>query len=276
MEKETKPRSTGPDHIIENSIQNPDQLQSGLAKVGDFVLEHARSIFGLVCIGLLVWLGYIGYGVWLDRQEVKAQDALFAAESKILKLKEGFDKARMESLMPSLAKNDVKKEAPATLATGDLQKDYGDLPNQLESVIVQYPKSKSAAQAAIAVADLYLEYKQPEKAENVLSPIAQNFSKNSIFSGLVNAVLGKALAQKGECEKATTIWQKILDEKSQSYIHADIALKAGICFESLGQVDKAKGMYKKASEDFSEMSEGKRTAKSLLRALELKANPTKG
>ena len=262
-------------HEIENAVKDPDQVQSLLARLGDQIAEHIVPILAFLGLGAVVWLGFIGWGKWMDAQEAKAQEAYYAVESRYTKIREGFDKAKYQAMMPLLKKDDKDKKDEAKPATGDLQKDYGDVLVEMQKIVTAFPKSAASAEAAITLADVYLEYKQPDKAVEALQAPAKELPDNMMIGALVKVMLGKALADKGDCGQAIEAWKKVTDNKKYSFLHGDLALKTGICYEILNQPDMAKASYQKASQEHAGTMAGQ-TAKSLLRALEMRAKAAKG
>lgn len=266
-----KPKSRDPHAGDALNIREPDSFQEAILGFWKFV-EHNAGAFASVIVLALV--AAAAYGIWNwfgARQERAAQRDYYKVEASYTKIKEGFDRAKYKSLMPPTA---AKDEKPSQPATGDLAKDYGTVPADLEKIARENAGTSAGAQAAILAADLYMTYKQPEKAISVAETAAKGMGKNTVLGGLSKMIWGSALAQKGACQDAVQVWQQVIDTSSASFLHADASLRAGLCYESLNQPDKARALYQKVTADESTAAQ---TAKGLLRALDMKsATPAKG
>lgn len=257
-------------------IHTNDTFQSGLKNILVFAENHAKSIFIIAIAGLLGGLGYFGYKMVLDRIERKAQEAYYSVQVKLDPIQSEFERAKYQSLVKT---ESTKKEDKAKEPSGNLQNDFGGLMTELEQVARQYPATSAGAQAAIGAAKTYLEYQKPDQAIEILQVVAAQAPKNRILSGLVDTLLGNAMANKGDCESAVSVWQRVLDQKSYKFLHSEVSLRSGLCYESLNQSDKAREMFQLAAADDSgsigNMASGGKSspsqtkAKALLRALDL-------
>ncbi|HVK62637.1 MAG TPA: tetratricopeptide repeat protein [Bdellovibrionales bacterium] len=231
--------------------------------------EHAKLIVSVAVGAIVVALGFIGWQYLGKRQERTAQDAYYAVAQKYEKAREEFERAKFNEFAPA-----DQKTPGAKAATGDLQKDYGTIVTDLESVARDHAGTAAGAQAAILASNTYIEYKQPEKAIEISRMTADKLSDSHTLKQLTNMMLGNALAAKGDCQEAVTVWQKIIDNSKATFLHGDASLRAGLCFELLGKNDQALEMYRKASASESGAAS---TARGLMRALEVKSKtPAKG
>lgn len=236
-----------------------------------WVEENAKLIVG--ALALLIFAGIVFAVMQFigRKQERAAQEAYYSVAVKFEKAKGEFDQAKFEQFAPA-----GQEKGTAKAATGDLEKDYGTVITDLEKIAREHAGTTAGAQAAILAGDTYIQYKQPEKAVELARMTSEKLNDTHTLKHLSNMLLGNALASKGDCQEAVTVWQKLIDNSKASYLHADASVRAGLCFEQLGQTDKALDMYKKAS---ASESGAAATARGLLRALEVKAKPateTKG
>lgn len=260
------------DKISKEELREPDAFLKTMKSSVSFIEKYGKVLGTIATIAVVAALGYQAYTYLQAGKEKKAQEAFYVVEAKYNKAKEGFDRAKMNALLPDLAKKTEGEAAPIA-ATGDLEKDFGTLPNDLQNVINAHKGTKASAQAGILLAQIYLDYKQPEKAIEAIKGPAGALSQNQMMGGLSHMMLGNALAQKGDCNEAISMWQKVLQAQSVSYLHPDASLRSGICYENLQQNDKAIEQYRRTSQDFADSIAGQ-TAKTLLRALELKQRST--
>jgi len=234
-----------------------------------FIERHAAAFGAAILVGLLVLTGFVLKGWWHGREERKAQESYYAVEAKFTKVKEGFDRAKMRALMPSLPKDD-KTPQPAA-ATGDIEKDYGPVLRDLEKIAQTHAGTAAGAQAAILAAETYLNYGRPDQAAAVAGAASKSMSSGSLLGALVNVQYGSALAAKGDCEQAVKAWDQVLGNKAAKYLHADVSLREGLCYEQLNNATKALEMYQKTLAEAGAESPLASTAKGLSRALEAKA-----
>jgi predicted negative regulator of RcsB-dependent stress response len=240
----------------------------GLETPMHFIEEHAKILGALVVILVIGSLGYTVFNFVRSYQEKSAQEAFYTVEATYSKIKQGFDRAKYQKLMPNTKENSADT---SKVATGQLDQDYGSVIGELEKVAREHKGTAGGAEAALIAGQIYLEYKQPEKAIALHEATAKSLGSDKVLGGLVKIQWGSAMAAKGDCQAAIDVWQQVLGNKNVSYLHADAALRSGLCFESLNQDEKAMEMYRKASAEGGEQSPTAHTAKSFLRALEVKA-----
>lgn len=236
-----------------------------------FLERNAKVVLALAIVAILAGLGYAGLQFVQSRQERVAQNAYYDAEKDYVKIRDGFDQARFRTLRPEVRPDapqaeDARTSAPAT---GDLEKDYGSVLAKLEAVALEHKGTAGGAQAAILVAETYLNYNQPDKAVEFARIPAESLPAGHVLGTLAKTLLGNAMAAKNDCQGAVRVWQQVLDAKSATYLHPEVSLRSGLCYESLNQPDKAAEMYRKVIVDAADTTAGS-TAKGLLRALEIK------
>jgi len=241
-------------------------------RVRDWLEANALAI--LAAVGLMIVGGLIYGGVeyWKKQQEQKAAAALYPIESEYSKKKMNFDRARFSSLLPN--QTNAGNKPPETMATGDLQKDYGAEVSGFEKILSAHSGTAAGLQAAITLAGLYLEYNMPEKASQVLDQsIKDAGGREGFLTALASMQKGTALAAQDKCQDAVQTWQAVAGMKSMQFLHAEAHLKSGLCFEKLGDRAKAEESYRKVTEGF-EGSTSAETAKALLRSLAMQKGAT--
>ena len=117
-------------------------------------------------------------------------------------------------------------------------------------------------------ANLLVKFKKHEAAEKLLQQALKETKKKSMFFGLLQIQLGTLLAEKEQCDKALSYYQKVVGNKSFSYLHPQALLKQGVCYTQLKQYDQAQAAYERIINEFKgNAMQG--TAKSLLRLLKV-------
>lgn len=261
------PKNTPKEAPLSAGMRPVDTVQSSLVDGMTFVERHIKLFAVLLVVAILAGLGYVGFQFMERRQERFAQEAYYSVEAQYSKLREGFDRAKFKDLMPETP--ETSDSIASQPASGDLQKDYGAVIGDLEKVAREHAGTTGGAQAAILAAETYMTYHQPEKAAELAELAATQLDSDHLLAELSRLLWGNALAAKGDCQAAVGVWQRVLDSKSASFLHPEVSLRSGICYENLTQFDKAAEMYRKATADGADTMAGT-TAKGLLRALEVK------
>lgn len=256
----------------EQDLKGPDSIQSTIWGGWHLVEHNAKLIAALVVVALLIGVGFIAFQFISKRQERAAQEAYYAVETRYNQLREGFDKAKFEALMPSTAPKAEHGKNENKPASGQLDQDYGTVISDLEKVARDHTGTSGGAQAALILAETYLSYNQPDKAIEIAQLPAKNLPASHLMANLSKVLWGNALAAKGNCQEAVGVWQEVIDNKKAAFLHPDVSLRSGICYESLSQPEKAAEMYRKVTSEAAESVAGQ-TAKGLLRAIELKSKP---
>jgi predicted negative regulator of RcsB-dependent stress response len=250
-------------HHIE--VRTIDALQDGLLNSAHWLEDHAKLVFSVIVIAIIGGIAYASWAGYTKRHERLAQEAYYAAEAPFMTKREAFEKTKFKAFMPP----DANDKTPGETATGDLAKDYGSLMTGMETVAKDYAGTSGGGQAAIFVAQTYLDYKNPDKAAEFAQIPALKLSKDHTIAQLARILWGSALSAKDDCQQALSIWQPLLDTKSAEYLAADVNLRMGTCLEKLGQNDRAAEAYRNASK--AGESPAAQSAKSLLRSLEVKS-----
>ncbi len=255
--------------ITKADLRQPDLFVETASNSWVFVEKHFKSVMSLLILAVLASGIYIAKNFFDERTEKHAVNDLYPIETEVLKIKDGFEKAKRGAV--DTPEDDATKAAKPEMkkATGDLQVDYGLSLGRLKSFATSHQDNVAGAEAALIAAGIYSDYQKADKAVELLAPISQKFSSHGsvLVSGLLQMALGTAQATKGDCKAAMTSWQKVIDNEKLKFLAGDAHLKAGVCAESIGDLTSAKDHYEKASAGEGNVS---KNAKTLLRALEVK------
>ena len=109
-----------------------------------------------------------------------------------------------------------EKKAPKTLATGDLEKDYGSVVKDFEDLVSAQPRSNAGKMAALILADIYIDHNKFSESLVVLNKLAINEPKILldffVLKKKVNVML--SLSQFTEAEK---ILNTLVNQKKYSF-----------------------------------------------------------
>ncbi len=257
--------------ITKAELKQPDLFVESASSFWVFVEKHFKVIMSAFLILVLASVVYIAKNFFDEKAEKRAINDLYPIETEVLKIKDGFDRAK-RGTNPEAEEADKKANAKTPelkKASGDLAADFGTSLSKLESFASTHQENVAGAEAALIAAGIYSDYQKPEKAIEILTPLAQKFQTHGsvLVSALLQMALGTAQAAKGDCKTAVSTWQKVIANEKLKFLSGDAHLKAGVCYETLGENAQAKEHYEKAS-----ASEGNvaKNAKTLLRALEVK------
>lgn len=269
---------------MEKEAKAPDAFMVTVDKFGRVVLQYQKPIFAVALIAILGGVGFVGWKFYNKSLESKAATAIFEVEQKMRAKEEEISKAKQkEEEEKDKANKDKKankeeaaKEQKDPLAGVDFEKEFGSLADEYYQVMKAHGGTKAALVAGSDLAGLYSQFKKHEKAAEILEDVLHKASEKTLLFGILKAQLATEMTYLGKWNESVELFQEVLDNKASEYMYATILLKLGVVFEQLGQLDRAKDSYLRASTEFADSDAGK-TAKNYLRLLEFKAakNPPK-
>ena len=228
--------------LDKHEVRERDAFLKLSDRVSDWISKN-RSMF-LAVVGALV-LGtasYTGYDIFTSHRETKAQEALYEARKK-------YD--------PSISNMFDKKEPAVEPKLTD------DSVKAFSAVIDDYKGTQASMLAAIELSQAYLEEQKAEPALQLFERIKG--STDSLVGSLAVLQNAKVLEANGKCSEAVGVLEKLWNSKSiLKSIQTEARLRAGVCYEQLSQLDKAKEMFTTASQDKGAAAD---TAKKYLRLL---------
>ncbi len=246
--------------ISKEELRSPDAFVKTMEQGYSFATRYGKPIAALAVLGVIVAIGFVATNFLKERKEDSAAQALYVPQSEYKKLQDQFEKAK--SPIEPGAKADASAVKPAP-ATGDLQKDYGTVIPGFESVIKEFSGTVAAGQAAVYLASIYQDHGKLEEAKAALEQPLKDLDSDTLIYSVANMVYGNILASQDNCKDAVATFERV-----KNFLSVDASVKAGVCYEKLGQLDQAAEMYRKASTQSE--SSSSLAAKGYLRALEQK------
>lgn len=267
-----------------SDIQATDQVTLTLKEGFVWTTQHSQLLLGAVAAFLIIGGGITAVGYFNQKSELKAQEDFFTIDKKYSEKKRKFEealRAQAQKAAAPVASAKDKKASPVQIlpegitASGDLQKDYENLPAELEAVVKQHAGRSAATMSALRLAELYTDYKQSDKAVEVLSQVTTHGPKD-LLSGLAINLKATLLADSEKCTEALTEWDKVLQVKSLSFLHGEAKLKSALCYEKMNNTEKAMAIYSELSAQTPDASivdaETVKEAGQYLRLLKIKKN----
>jgi predicted negative regulator of RcsB-dependent stress response len=259
------------------ALRNADQFQRSMIEGFQWTTSHSKIVIGLVVAFVVLAGGFSLAQYQQMKTETQVQEKYFVLEKQYMEKKSGFDQADQAKLKKDTPTDKANKKAPTPVAaTGDLQKDYGDIPASFESLVKEFPKSRGAQMSALNLSEIYLQYKKPEEALRALNAVSGNLGSSEMLSALVLSQLGSVYADQNNCKDAVQQWEKIVNNKSLRFAHDEAKIRMGICYESLNDLTKAEQLYTEVSkkDDANGDFGASRDAEKYLRLLKMKKNMT--
>lgn len=260
-------------------VKKPDQFLETLNRGFQWSISNSSLLLGILIVVLLIGGGAAAWSTIQQSKEADMQEKYYVLEKKILEKKRGFAEAEQkEKMKQSAAKagqSAPKTDEPAgTLPTGDLAKDYGTLPEELNALIDAAPKSTAAEMAALNLAEIFARYQNPDEAMKVLNKVNTSNKSNDLIGALVVNMKANFMADKGDCGGAISLWENLAKESKAKFLHSEAKLRMGLCFETMNDLGKAEQMYSevaaKDTKDATADSSAAKDAERYLRLLKMK------
>jgi predicted negative regulator of RcsB-dependent stress response len=243
--------------LDKDEVKSPDQFLQGLEKVMAWIQKNI-AIVGIIFAVLVI--GGVAWSIWdnvSSSKEEKLLSELALPEKEYNEKKNKFKEGerQLEAKKKAEASKDKKdaanKDEKIEVATGDLQKDFGPYVEKFTELVNREPKSKAGQISAMYLAEMYTDYKQPEKALEVLNKVSGE-KANDVISALILNLKAGLIADKGDCQAAVSIWENVTKEKKVAYLHDEAKLRMALCYEKMNDNSKAEQLYtelSKPSED---------------------------
>lgn len=217
-------------------MQNTTKGMSTKDKLVVFLESSYKAFFAIVGVALIGTVAYSFYKKSKTNAEKSAFSKLYEIESKYLEKKSSFEKSKA----PENAKQDgsAKDNKSQESATGDITKDYADIPAQLEKFILENKKTNAALQASLWLSEIYEDYKMDEKAAEAITSGLEGGSSSGLVYSMAVIRLGNLWVKANKCDKAISEWKKLIHEKSIFTTQA--SLKTALCQRELGKKEDAK------------------------------------
>lgn len=254
------------------NLKKPDRFLSSVTAAFQSFARSGRGV--LIGLGVLLAIG-AAISFWGDRQAAKSNQAngsLYEART----VYEREMKALADSELGPTTNTDAKKgaapnaearaakEAALQFAKWDVDAKLPKTMAAYAAVIAQYPGTRAAFDAQLAIADLYSNHGDAAKALAGYER-AQSAAKDGLSRALVYSSIGYAHENAGKCDLAVKAWESALNQ-GEAGLKADLQMSLARCSEKLGDAAKARTYYDQVIADDAN-SESAKTAelyKSLL------------
>lgn len=231
----------------------------------DQVVKHQKIIGGFLAIVLVVGLGYVGFESYQNWNESKATKALYPLNREFTEKNQQIERKRLETQKVSAdKKNPVAAVAAASQV--DFQSEYGPVADKMKKEIMNHAHTQAAKISAVELARVMMDHNQAQMAVDLLQPLVGTTEAKNVVMALLKSQLGAAYSHAGKFQEAISQYEAIVHNKNLAYMHPEAYIKEALCYQKLGQNDKARDLLQKVSLDYPD-SQAATTAKLYARVL---------
>lgn len=238
--------------LSKDEIRKPDQLTQWGRMVLDVVIQNSKVVAGLLGLMGLVSIGILIKNKISEGHEIDVQGQYYAIEKTYLKKKEAFAKGESDAKAgdkKAKEAKDAKVEqtedgVTPQLASGDILKDYGTELEGFKKLVQAEPKTKAAAMAVLEMSDLYLKYKNPQEATQVLAQAKEQQKPDHLLGALVYHSYAQLLADQNRCADAIPVWDALLGKGGLKFMVEPAQYGQAVCYATMGQFEKAELLLK--------------------------------
>ncbi len=249
-----KKKDKAVEKLTKADLKRPDAFITETTKLAEWSFKHKNLMISIVLALVIFGIGWAGWGVYSDARESKAQNLLFSAEKIVKKLE-----------TPELPPSPPGIKTPPLPVAKPTEEAYQPALTALKNVVMTEPSTQAGVFAALEFARINNQFKKYGANVEVLEKVKSSGSTPVTRAMVLNA-LAVAYEGKGDCNKAIEQWTTIESRGDMTFMHGNAYLEKGLCYESLGQKDKAEQVYKKA-EGLGKNPEVAKTAKKYLRLM---------
>lgn len=194
--------------------------------------SNFAALLSSFAVFVFIGLGLIFFDKWNQNQEEKAKDSLV-------------------SFQKLLQNEEPKEEEPEKKNPFNLSEEKKDLilTDEMKIQAAAYKKAieknkkyKISVYFAIDLADFYYRYGEKEAAIELLSYFAAPKAKEAL-NQLASFQLASYYMNEKKCERALSLFEKLLSNKSAEGFYNESRLQKAVCFENLGRYQEALAEY---------------------------------
>ncbi len=197
-----------------------------------WIYSYRFYLIGAVCVCLLSGAVYWGRSLYAQRQNEKAEAVLYPFRLRLITA----EKKAGGGLFSSRSLFQEKKAEFALIS-----KEVEDYKNFLMSQKTARPAHLASA---VELAVLFVQYEKQDSALDLLDFVRmKSSSKSHWLYSIVLIQLGSLFMDKKNFTRAVDLFSEALSLKSAEPFYQEILLKTALCYESVGEFEKAGGIY---------------------------------
>lgn len=254
---------------IEQIAKTPDQVLKTLTTGFQWSQQHSQMVLGLIGLFLVIGIGLSIKDHLSTKTEVDLQEKYYSLERVVLEKKRAFAAAQTAAQQPKpVEKNAKAKPAEPVVAKKEDFSSYSDVVNQLKQLALQNAHSKAGQMSALQASQILVEFGKADEALELLNGL--NIGKsNDLLAALILDQKGNIQANLNQCQPAVTTWDQILSIKAFEFLHKEVKLKQGLCYENLKDNAKAEKIYQELSQKTGDEKQESNTAQEAQKYLRL-------
>jgi len=229
--------------LDKHEVRQRDTFLQISDKVSGWISHNRKMVISAGAAIVVAFAAWGAYDLYQNQRETEAQEALYSAR---------------KLYNPAIANPFSQKEPKEPKLTGEAIKAF-------DVVLRNYKNTQASKVAAIELSQAYLQEKKPDSALKIFDQLSTNKASDLVGTLLI-LQKAKVLEANAKCGDAVTILEKVWSSNSVlKALQTEARLRAGICYEQMSQLDKAKEMFKIAGQDKGAAAD---TAKKYLRLIE--------
>ena len=230
--------------LTKDDLRGPDPFRRLMYFIWKSIQAYKQLVWLFLALIFIAPISWTAWSIYQDHRETQAQDDYFLVEKALLEKQKDFAEAKFQDKdQKDKQKDDQKTDQKKNLATGDLEKDFGEQIKAFKAVAVEHHGTVAAQLAAINIIALYNEYESSKKALDLVPLFKKQKRGKGLFDALLTVQIGNLLAGANDCKGALSEWEKVLNNPQWEYAYSQVRLRMGTCYESLKQKDKAKQFF---------------------------------
>ncbi len=243
------------------------------SKTSKVIEDNFKILLGLFVVAVIGGAVYS----FVDHQNRQQEMQAFTELYKITKIYNDKKNKYDEAKAALDEKNDPKQKSESNAddskkdlqaATGDLDKDYPQVPERLQAFIEKHKGNNASGEAALILSEIYDDYNMPDKGAAQLDKVIKNWGSENVLFFVMQMRAGDLYAGSNDCDSAIPYWQEVANSKS--FISKQAQLKLGVCLQKVGRLEEAKQWFNQLVEADPNSTEGF-SAKRYLRFLKFKS-----
>ncbi len=228
--------------LDKQEVRKPDVFLRLSEHVSHWASKNRGLVIGVFAALVVGGAGYGIYDIYSTNRENKAQEALYQARKKY---------------NPAVAEPFAQKPTEPKLNDESVK--------SFESVITEFKGTQASKVAAIELSQAFLDERKFEPALKVFDK-SSPASTGDLVASLHILQNAKVLEANGKCNEAISLLEKLWQSQhTLKALQTEARVRAGICYEQLSQLDKAKEMFTTASQEKGAAAD---TAKKYLRLIQ--------
>ncbi|MEZ4872527.1 MAG: tetratricopeptide repeat protein [Bdellovibrionales bacterium] len=224
--------------------QDTKSIEKSIEQAIEVIAKNSKTIaIGLVMV-VAVGLGMIGYDYSQESAEKQAYGEFYALEKQF------------DSIQGELRKN-MPPEQDIQYTEEVFNQNFAGTSAEMEAFIVANKGRAAATMAAMELGELYSTFSLHQKAKDVLGLLISNVDVRTLTGALYHVEYGRVLLELNEFEASREVLNKVINENSVKFIHPVALLNLGLSYYKDNQMDKAKELLTRISNEFSDSEPGR-------------------